>query len=327
MKAAIVSALRELCEERRFAAGDVLRIRGGFAREMLYVLEGEVEITLAGDSEEPVVLSIGRQSIIGEISFLTGRGATADVRCLTPVNALAIDQAVLAQLEARDPDLAADFSRHLARTAKARLSSDEVLLGDVSEDQAASFEIVMCTTADMMLTAQRLRYDVYCGEFDRPSPYADHDKRVIIDDLDQHGTSFLALKDGDAIGTTRVNLTRQGSLGMLPDIYGMAKTPYYPETGSVITKYAILADYRGGPTYMRLFGAIATFIEQSDTHAIFIDCVPPLARFYATIGFEQCEKEFMHYENGLSVPMVLDVAAYRERMPLAERMRRNRWRR
>ncbi|MGI9477243.1 MAG: cyclic nucleotide-binding domain-containing protein [Hyphomicrobiaceae bacterium] len=326
MNSEIIEALRALSEQRAFDAGAALRLKGGFSPEMLIVLEGEVKISLTRDGDAELSHTIGRNSVIGEIGFLTGKGATADATALTAVRALAIDRDVLSRLEVQSPKLAAEFSRYLARIAKARLKSDEMLLGEMTDDAAAAMEIILCATPDLMRTAQRVRYDVYCGEFGRPSQYADHDAKTIIDDLDTHGTSLLAVKEGEAVGTSRVNFTRDGSLGMLPEIYGMATSKQYPKRACVITKYAIRGDHRGGPTYIKLFGAMATFITQSDIKEIFIDCVPPLARFYATMGFKQCGEEFIHYENGLSVPMVLDVVAYNDKMPVEERYRKNRWR-
>lgn len=326
MNDAIVDALTPHCAVRSFAPGETLRMRGGFAPEMLLILEGRVDINLAPGGDKKIGPAVGPRSIIGEIGFLTSKGATAEVTTTTPVRALAIDRSALAKLEADSPALAAEFSRELARSALTRLQSDQVALPEMSEEIAETMEIVMCSKEGLLHTAQRVRYDVYCGEHGRPSLYARHDEKVIIDELDEHGASFLAMQDGTAIGTSRVSLTRDGNLGMLPNIYGMAHSAHYPEHASIITKYAIRDAFRGGTTYIRLFGAMATYIMQSNIKEIFIDCVPPLARFYATMGFKQCAEEFIHYENGLSVPMVLDVVAYNDKMSIEERYRRNRWR-
>ena len=326
MKPEVIEALTQLSSERRFATGETLRLRGGFAHEMLWILEGEVDVTLARTDEEDVRLTVGRNSIVGEIGFLTGAGATADVKTLTPVRALAIDRDVLDCLEGEQPALAAELSRWLARTIEARRVHSEVLLADLPDERTKGLSVVMCTTPELLLKAQRVRYDVYCGEFGRPSNNASHEHRTIADELDERGMSFLALKAGEAVGTSRVNFTRDGGLGMLPEIYGMARSEHFPENASVITKYAIRERYRGGSTYIALFGAMATCFVQAGVKEIYIDCVPPLARFYATMGFTQCAEEFMHYENGLSVPMVLDVVDYTQRMSIEERYRKKRWR-
>lgn len=66
-------------------------------------------------------------------------------------------------------------------------------------------DILLCRNSKMLESAQRLRYEVYCEELHRRSPFADHEKRVIADDLDKAGHTFVAVKNGETIGTGRVN--------------------------------------------------------------------------------------------------------------------------
>lgn len=326
MNPEILAALESVCRTTIFEVGDVMRYQGGFASEMYFILDGAVEIRFER-GDRPVKLQIGAGSIVGEIGYLTGRGATARVEALTSVRALAIDPASLRLLEIRFPREAAEFARHLAVVARSRQEENRDMLGDAMQDRgAAGMEVLMCNTPDLLLQAQRVRYDVYCGEFGRSSPNASHEDGTLIDDLDANGVSFLAVVDGVAVGTSRINLARDGELAGAPELYGMARSPHHPDKTCVITKYAIRERWRGGTTYMRIFGAMATFLATSRMNEIYIDCVPKLARFYATMGFRQCEAEFVHYENGLSVPMVLDILAYAARMPLDERRRKDRWR-
>ena len=51
---------------------------------------------------------------------------------------------------------------------------------------------------------------VYCEELGRSSPYADHDRKVIRDNLDDFGHTFIAVDDGKTIGTLRANLAASG---------------------------------------------------------------------------------------------------------------------
>ena len=44
MSPEIIEILSAICPRRDYAAGDILRYQGGFARDMVLVLEGEVEI-------------------------------------------------------------------------------------------------------------------------------------------------------------------------------------------------------------------------------------------------------------------------------------------
>ena len=321
----MLNALETVGRPVRFGPGDILRHKGAFAPDMLLLQSGEVDVFLseAGD----VHLTAGPGTMVGEIGFLTGKGANATLRAVTDVTALSLDSHALGRLQRDSPTVAADVLRDLARLIQTRTQENVSLLdGLMPETGSGGFEIVRCSTLDQLRVAQRLRYDVYCLEFGRTSPYADPEEGTIIDDLDENGASFVAYHDGQAVGTVRVNLGRDGDFGILPDLYGMADSPFSIDDSSAITKYAIREAWRGGSAYIRLFAAIGTFVHSSGARAIFIDCVPELARFYATMGFTRTAPVFVHYENGLSVPMVLDLDDYQRRMSFAERYRRNRWR-
>ncbi|MBY4894043.1 cyclic nucleotide-binding domain-containing protein [Rhodobacteraceae bacterium N5(2021)] len=316
------AALQETGQKVTFTDGEILRHKDAFAPDMLLITQGKVDCILS--ASDAIHLTVGPDTIVGEIGFLTGKGATATLRALGPVEALSLDAAALQRLQRDMPSIAAQVLRHLARLMSERQEQNEDLLADSDPGKRSDFEIIRCSTLDQLRAAQRLRYDVYCVELGRSSPFADADEGILVDDLDEHGTSFIALETGLVIGTARVNLGRDGALGVLPDLYGIEASPFELENSAIITKYAVRDSHRGGFTYLRLFSAIGTYVHASRVDAIFIDCVPKLARFYGSVGFERTGDDFIHYENGLSVPMVLDLNAFFERMPLEERLRRNR---
>lgn len=318
------TALRAVGRLVTFAPGDILRHKGAFAPDMLLITKGDVDCILSVSDD--VHLTVGPDTIVGEIGFLTGKGANATLRALSQIEAISLDAGALQRLQRETPSIAASVLRHLARLIQDRSEQNEDLLADTPQPDDTRFEITRCSTLDQLRVAQRLRYDVYCLEFGRTSPYANAAEGTIIDELDDTGASFIAAHDGSAIGTVRVNMGRDGDLGILPDLYGMGHTTFSITDSAIITKYAIREAYRGGSAYIRLFAAVGTYVHASGADAIFIDCVPKLARFYATMGFTRTADDFMHYENGLSVPMVLDLADYQKRMPFEERLRKNRWR-
>jgi hypothetical protein len=80
---------------------------------------------------------------------------------------------------------------------------------------------------------------LYCGEFGRQSPNADHGRGIIADDLDRFGHCFIAVEAGETIGTLRLNLTSEGPLGMVEELYGMRSSPHYPAATSVCTKFIV----------------------------------------------------------------------------------------
>ncbi len=324
MDAALMDALAKVARPAAFEDGEALRMKGVFASDILLITEGVVACILSEDSETHI--TVGAGDIVGEIGFLTGKGANATLRAIGAVSALSIDGSALGQLQRNDPKNAAEVLRHLALLMRDRIEENEDLLPVSDPSDSGAFDILRCSTLDQLRTAQKIRYDVYCLEFGRSSPYADADEGTIIDDLDKAGTSFLAIHDGVAIGTVRINLGRESDFGPMAEIYGIADSQFDLEDASIVTKFAIREAFRGGSAYMRLFAAIAGFVHTTGAKSIFIDCNPKLARFYATMGFVRSAPDFLHYENGLSIPMVLDLQDYFDRMPLEDRVRRNRWR-
>lgn len=298
-------ALHTVGEAVTFSPGEVLREKGAFAPDMLLITSGQVDCVLS-DADE-VHVTVGPDTIVGEIGFLTGQGATATLRALGPVEALSLDADALRRLQREAPTTAAGVLRHLARLLQKRTEQNEGLLAETAPREEGGFDIVRCSTLDQRRVAQRVRYDVHCLEQGRSSAFADDDEAMIADGLDSTGTSFIASHGGQAVGMMRVNFGRD-DVGMLPDLYGMEETPFSTEDSAMITASAIREAYRGDGIYMHLFAAVGTFADAAGAKAIFADCVPELERTYAGLGFARAAENFMHSENGVSVPMVLDLS-------------------
>ncbi len=161
---------------------------------------------------------------------------------------------------------------------------------------------------------QRLRYDVYCGELGRKSPNADHERKLLRDDLDKFAHVFFAEADGQAVATIRGNRPSEGDIGILGELYGMQHSPHYPDHNAIITKFVIARDYRGGSMALRMIAALVRYGEKYDIRECFIDCVPSLLPYYRAIGFKVCGEPFLHRENGLSIPMHLDLVRHGARL-------------
>ncbi|MET1045445.1 MAG: cyclic nucleotide-binding domain-containing protein, partial [Hyphomicrobium sp.] len=88
--------LKAICSEITFGTGDSLLRKGQHYNNMYLLTDGEVEITLEKKGKASTTLTRQRGAPIGEISFLTGRPATANVSARTTTRALVIDDAVVA---------------------------------------------------------------------------------------------------------------------------------------------------------------------------------------------------------------------------------------
>ena len=162
----------------------------------------EVDREASADAAKPIVSQAG--SPIGEIAFLHGCAATATVTATAAGTALVIDDAMLAQLEESEPDLTAGLLRRLAEIAEERTSENLIFVPKASARPQA-IDVYLCRNKEMLESAMRLRYEVYCQELGRRSPHADHERRIITDDLDASAHVFVAVEAGKTIGTLRAN--------------------------------------------------------------------------------------------------------------------------
>jgi N-acyl-L-homoserine lactone synthetase len=307
--------IRAICQEKHFAPGDVLRKKGEHYREMYLITHGSVEVNLEVQNEPTKIVVSDLGSPIGEISFLRGSPATATVITKTPVGALVIDDHALGRLEHEAPTLSAQLLRHLAVTAEERTSYNLTFNPRPKvAGSTGSIAVHLCRNADMLESAKRLRYEVYCQELNRNSPYADHQKKIISDNLDSFGYTFIAVEDNEVIGTLRGNLSSEGPLGILEELYGMQSSPHHPKATGICTKFVVKKSKRKGPAATQLISAVVRFGMQNSIEECFIDCIPSLLHYYKAIGFTISGRMFFHRENGPSLPMRLDVVKHGNRL-------------
>jgi predicted GNAT family N-acyltransferase len=94
----------------------------------------------------------------------------------------------------------------------------------------------------------------------------------------------------------------------------MVQSPYHPEGTAICTKFIVKKSHRLGQFCFHL---MSTAVEMAQRYAIkhcYIDCIPELRPFYATLGFAQSGPAFLHRENGRSYPLMLDIDRYARRI-------------
>lgn len=305
-------SLRRFCRAAHFEAGEVLRHKGQHYRDMFVLVDGSVGVDRQTKGGEQLVIT-GSGAPVGEIGFLCGVPATATVTTKTATCALVLDASTRVCLEQRQPALAAKVIEQLASIADKR-TSDNRILDATACSTAPAIDVLLCQNHEMLESAQRLRYAVYCEELKRRSPYADPTKRIITDDLDKTGHTFVAVEKGETIGTVRLNISAEGPLGILEQLYGMQASKHHPEATAVCTKFIVKKSKRGGLTSLKLISAVARYGVRNSVKEAYIDCVPALLPYYRAIGFEIVGDAFVHQENGLSYPMVLDAVKHGRRL-------------
>jgi len=294
-----------LCEQATFNTGEVVREQGIHYSSMYLIVKGSVEVKLE-NKEAPIIVNAG--SPIGEIGFLKGCPATATAIAREHTRVVILDDATLWRIEQEEPLLAVFLLRSLASTADERLEENSSLISTLEQTDNSKVDVLLCRTQEVLNSAMRMRYDVYCGELGRSSPYADHDKKIISDNLDDFGHTFIANdEEGNVIGTMRANFSSEGDLGILGDIYNISSSAAFPEHTAVCTKFIVEKKKRGSSAAMALIRSVKTYLIAAGAHECYIDCIPSLIPLYKRIGFKEAGEKFFHYENGTSVPMVLDL--------------------
>jgi len=103
--------LRSFSEERTYRTGDVIFRAGDDARELLYIVSGNVRL-------EEIGLEVGARELLGEIAFFSARNRrTASARCISDVVVRSIGRDALLELYDTEPPfreyLIAVFTRRL----------------------------------------------------------------------------------------------------------------------------------------------------------------------------------------------------------------------
>lgn len=306
-----LSEMSSLCEQREFAPGEQLRRKGEHYRDMYLIMDGEavVELELNNPSLTPIMRGPGQP--IGEIGFLHGTPANAFVTARDAVKALVMDDAILERIENEKPGLVVELMQKLAEIADDRTSYSLTLADEYGLDnKPQDIKVLFCRNDALLAQAQKLRYEVYCGELGRDSPSVDHQKGIIADKLDDFTHCFIAVRNDEIVGTLRTNFANEGPLGSLVELYGMNESPQHPDHTGICTKFIVKRAHRRGPTAMKLISQVTKFGLRHDKRECYIDCVPGLVHYYRAMGFKASGEKFFHPENGPSLPLRIDLVKY-----------------
>jgi CRP-like cAMP-binding protein len=289
--------LGSYCRRASFGPGSVLRQRRQHYSDMYVITSGSVSIDLEGGEGAPRH-RCGPGSPIGEISFLRGCPATATVAAETAVDALVVDDATFTQLQSRQQERHTHIWRVLTEIAEQRANSEP------RTSPIEQIEICLCRNKAMLESAQRLRYQVYVTELARTVPHADHARGLIEDELDRFGACFVAVENGETIGTVRLNLACRGAVGVLEHFYGMTQSPHHPRSTAISTKFMVRKTRRASSASLELLAAARRYLIRNGVKEVYFDAIPSLVRWYEAFGFRVIGPAFEHPENGPSFPMM-----------------------
>jgi predicted GNAT family N-acyltransferase len=155
----------------------------------------------------------------------------------------------------------------------------------------------------------RFRYDVYVTEMGKSPAEADHQKKIIRDELDEDAHLLYAEDEGQIVGTVRLNCR---SKKKFPDVweqrYDIEKfAPSFGDHISMTSRMMVAKDYRGSSVPAALVGAVYSAGREMGSKFDFCNCAPSLLEFYEQIGFRRFTDGFVDEDNGYHVPLVMVV--------------------
>ena len=115
----------------RFAAGEIVVLKGDPAESAYVVLEGEVEVLGGKGESEFVIHVLGRHELIGEMGIITGTPRGATVRARTSVLALKVSGDLFLRLVTDYPACALHVMRELSARVVAGNARVAAALRDV----------------------------------------------------------------------------------------------------------------------------------------------------------------------------------------------------
>lgn len=172
--------------------------------------------------------------------------------------------------------------------------------------------IVICSaeTEEQKEALFRFRYEIYVEEMQRPQRYADHDRRIIVDPLDEAAINLVGTAEGRVVGAIRNNASVDGNLGEYEKFYEMQQVgkDEHPAKTSITTRLMIAPEHRRGRLAVRLASASYAVGLKRGVRWNFIDCNEHLVAFFLGLGWTAYVPPAVHPEYGLVHRMRLDLA-------------------
>ncbi len=163
--------LRDLFEQTgetiEIARGAHLLRRGEPGGDVYLVRDGQLEVVDTRTVPEVILVTLGPNSVVGDMAFVDNSPRSADVRASTDVVVTRWARDDLRALFAREPELAASFFESIARLAAARLRrlTNEAVFGALHQPaNAAAGPGAERVQSEAMLVAERAKEGLLLAE-------------------------------------------------------------------------------------------------------------------------------------------------------------------
>jgi len=154
--------------------------------------------------------------------------------------------------------------------------------------------IYPATSPEEKQAVYHLRYQVYVEELGRYRDQADHQNKVLIEDVDVNSRLFYAVLDGKVIAGMRQTWGGDASFtDRHINQYQLAPFLKQADAADILIgeRLHVHPDYRGTDILFRLFTHALEFVKEHNISLIFGDCEPHLLNLYMGLGFRTYSKQ------------------------------------
>jgi len=139
------------------------------------------------------------------------------------------------------------------------------------------------------LAAFRLRYEVYVAEQGKGYPEADHEERLLSDELDPESELIVVDSLGDIVGTVRANwFDSSATRARYAHVFELVRFPKVALAHiAVCSRLAASTDHRHTKARSLLFETIYAQGLERKTCLCFATCAPLLLRMFRRYGFRE----------------------------------------
>jgi GNAT superfamily N-acetyltransferase len=128
---------------------------------------------------------------------------------------------------------------------------------------------------------------------------------MIHEPFDDTGHLLLAVEDGVAVGTVRMNCRKDGPLEC-ERLYDLASLgSYYPNAVSMTTKLMVRRSHRGSGVLQRLVAEAYSVGARNGISVDVIDTNPQLVRLYQQLGYRYYRPNIEHPDYGHVIPLLM----------------------
>lgn len=152
----------------------------------------------------------------------------------------------------------------------------------------------------------RFRYAIYVEEMGKPMPGADHEQRLLQDELDARSTQLYVERTDEIAGAVRITWGRDGLPPAYVGWYGLDRFRVFPPAAISFTgRMMVAGKHRNGPLAASLAREAYRRGLEHGVAFDFIHTTPPLIPLFERLGHRRYHGDFIDPDLGPRTPMVL----------------------